>query len=255
MSWESIPFWPKLEISATTGQVTGRQLPNSSTYTAKYTYYTGAADHRAGRLATSSTWTYPSNAALGTTTYNYNERGQVVSITGNGTTPSAYTYDAAGRTTTLTTWRGAAGDPATAQVTTWTYSTHPTLPLVRSKKYPGRPIGIDYSYAADGSLAARDWERPDGSNRLRTTYSTNSFGQTTGVTYSNAAVTPPVAFAYDRAGRVRYRTDAAGTTLLEYRYDGTLLTETTVTAPNNDTPLAAGRHLRRTVDAFGRLTG
>jgi hypothetical protein len=38
MSWESIPFWPKLEISATTGQVTGRQLSNSSTYTAKYTY-------------------------------------------------------------------------------------------------------------------------------------------------------------------------------------------------------------------------
>ena len=60
-------------------------------------------------------------------------------------TPSAYTYDAAGRTTTLTTWRGAAGDAATAQVTTWTYSTHPTLPLVRSKKYPGRPIGIDYT--------------------------------------------------------------------------------------------------------------
>ena len=170
-------------------------------------------------------------------------------------TPSAYTYDAAGRTTTLTTWRGAAGDAATAQVTTWTYSTHPTLPLVRSKKYPGRPIGIDYTYAADGSLATRDWERPDGSNRLRTTYSTNSFGQTTGVTYSNAAVTPPVAFAYDRAGRVRYRTDAAGTTLLEYRYDGTPLTETTVSAPNNDTPLAAGRHLRRTVDGFGRLTG
>jgi hypothetical protein len=103
-------------------------------------------------------------------------------------TPSAYAYDAAGRTTTLTTWRGAAGDAATAQVTTWIYSTHPTLPLVRSKKYPGRPIGIDYTYAADGSLATRDWERPDGSNRLRTTYSTNSFGQTTGVSYSNVTV-------------------------------------------------------------------
>jgi hypothetical protein len=54
-----------------------------------------------------------------------------------------------------------------AQVTTWVYSSHPTLPLVRSKKYPRRPIGIDYTYAADGSLATRYWERPDGSNRLR----------------------------------------------------------------------------------------
>jgi hypothetical protein len=83
-------------------------------------------------------------------------------------TPSAYTYDAAGRTTTLTTWRGAAGDAATAQVTTWTYSTHPTLPLVRSKKYPGRPDGIEYTYAADGSLASRNWEHIKGLERVRT---------------------------------------------------------------------------------------
>jgi len=188
MSWESIPYWTKLDISLTTGQVMGRLLPNSSTFTAKYTYYNSPSDYRAGRLQTTQTWNYSTNVSLGmtpntplgTTTYDYNERGQILSITGNGTTPSAYTYDAAGRTTTLTTWRGAAGDPATAQVTTWIYSTHPTLPLVRSKKYPGRPIGIDYTYAADGSMATRDWERPDGSNRLRTTYSTNNFGQTTG---------------------------------------------------------------------------
>ena len=66
--------------------------------------------------------------------------------------------------------------------------------------------------------------------------------------------TPSVLMDYDRAGRLRYRTDAAGTVLLQYRYDGSLLTETTVAGAGNDTPLASGRHLRRTLDSSGRLS-
>ena len=59
----------------------------------------------------------------------------------------------------------AAETAATVQTTQWTYSAHPTLSLVRTKTYPGRPIGVDYTYASDGSLATRDWERNARSHR------------------------------------------------------------------------------------------
>ena len=71
---------------------------------------------------------------------------------------------------------------------------------------------------------------------------------------TNPLHTPSVLMDYDRAGRLRYRTDAAGTVLLQYRYEGSLLTETTVAGAGNDTPLASGRHLRRTLDSSGRLS-
>ena len=113
-------------------------------------------------------------------------------------------------------------------------------------------------------MATRDWERTDGSNRLRTTYLLDSFGRTTAVHYGTTTVqsfatthpfyTPSVLMDYDRAGRLRHRTDAAGTVLLQYRYDGSLLTETTVAGIGNDTALAAGRHVRRTLDSSGRLS-
>ena len=279
MSWGTIPHWPKLEIEAATGNVIGHLLPDASTYTGKFTYFNSPSDHRAGRVSSYQTWTYqPSSQEMGTTYYHYDALGQTLASYGPGTTPSAYTYDAGGRMTHLRTWRNApslnpgnidadlaaAETAATVQTTQWTYSAHPTLSLVRTKTYPGRPIGVDYTYASDGSLATRDWERTDGSNRLRTTYLLDNFGRTSAVHYGTATMqsfgptdplhTPSVLMDYDRAGRLRYRTDAAGTVLLQYRYDGSLLTETTVAGAGNDTPLASGRHLRRTLDSSGRLS-
>ncbi len=274
MSWNAIPHWPKLDVSPSTGQVTGQLLPNSSLYTVKYTYFTGTQDHRAGRVESATTWKdQPTSQALGTTSYHYNAKGQVLASYGSGTTPSAYIYDGAGRMTQLRTWQSppslSAGTidndlmtaAAAAQTTTWSYSSHPTLPLVRSKQHHGRPSAVNYTYALDGSLATRDWERTDGTARLRTTYVANNFGQTQAIHYgasggtqtfdtNHPLYTPSVLMDYDRAGRLRHRTDASGTVLNSYRYDGGLLTEFTV--DGNDAPLPAGRQLRRTMDTMGR---
>jgi hypothetical protein len=274
MSWNAIPHWPKLDVSPSTGQVMGQLLPNSSLYTVKYTYFTGTQDHRAGRVESATTWKdQPTSQALGTTSYHYNAKGQVLASYGSGTTPSAYIYDGAGRMTQLRAWQSppslSAGTidndlmtaAAAAQTTTWSYSSHPTLALVRSKQHHGRPSAVNYTYALDGSLATRDWERTDGTARLRTTYVANNFGQTQAIHYgasggtqtfdtNHPLYTPSVLMDYDRAGRLRHRTDASGTVLNSYRYDGGLLTEFTV--DGNDAPLPAGRQLRRTMDTMGR---
>ena len=139
------------------------------------------------------------------------------------------------------------------------------LQLVNSKKYPGQATTVDYTYNNDGSLATRTWERTDGSNRLRTRYGYSDHGQLTSIDYGSTVLstfptespyfTPTVTFGYDRAGRVRYRGDDTGHTRLEYRYDGTLLTEFPVTtSADTGTVVSTGRHLRRTIDIYGRQT-
>ncbi|MFN0126384.1 MAG: RHS repeat-associated core domain-containing protein, partial [Verrucomicrobiales bacterium] len=61
----------------------------------------------------------------------------------------------------------------------------------------------------------------------------------------HALHTPSVTYTYHPSGLVNTRTDATGTNLMTWRFDGSPLTE--------DASAAAGRHLRRTYDASGRL--
>ena len=84
MSWESIPHWPKLQIDAATGQVTARLLPNSSTVTESYTYFTASTDHRAGRIRSVTT----GGTVSGTTYYHYRPGGQTLATWGSGSSVS-----------------------------------------------------------------------------------------------------------------------------------------------------------------------
>lgn len=128
---------------------------------------------------------------------------------------------------------------------------------------PGQSQSIIYGYHADGSLATRDWSRTDGANRLRMTWLYSNAGKLATTHYGPAAIqsfapghtlyTPSVQYTYDPAGRITTRTDGTGTTLMTWRFDGSPLMEEAVDGLGS--PLAAGRHLRRTYDASGRLTG
>ena len=284
-AWESMPHWPGLERNSV-GQVTGRLLPGSTQYTEKYTYFATGTDHRVGRLRSRETLTYAgggAGATKGTTFFHYNALGQVLAEWGSGTPTTLYSYDVSGRMTRLRTYRSAPSLPApddstaigtaltaaetaaTVQITEWGYIPVADLALVSSKKYPGQSTTVDYTYNADGSLATRTWERTDGSNRLRTRYGYSDHRQLTSIDYGSTIITayptnspfytPSVTFGYDRAGRVRYRGDSTGHTRMEYRYDGSLLTELPVLPSSEaDAVVASGKHLRRTFDSYGRQT-
>lgn len=141
------------------------------------------------------------------------------------------------------------------ELTTWTYSSNLAVNLPRFKSYHGQSQSIIYGYRSDGSLGTRDWSRTDGTHRLRTTWLYSDAGKLTATHYGSTAVqsfapghplyTPSVTYTYDPSGLVRTRTDATGTNLMTWRFDGSPLTE--------DADTEAGRHLRRTYDASGRL--
>ncbi|MFN0127638.1 MAG: hypothetical protein ACKV19_13235, partial [Verrucomicrobiales bacterium] len=248
-SWDSIPHWPKREINAATGLITARLLPNSSIYTEKYDYFTSPTDHRAGRIKSSTTWTTLTNppSAKGVTYFHYNTRGQVLAAYGSGSPTTLYKYDGVGRMINLRTYRTAptlplpdaanidtaittADSAATVELTTWTYGSHPAVELPRYKSYPGQSQSIIYGYRADGSLATRDWSRTDGANRLRTTWIYSNDGKLTATHYGSTAIqsfapghalhTPSVTYTYHPSGLVNTRTDATGTNLMTWRFDG-----------------------------------
>ena len=254
MSWESIPHWPKLQMDAATGQVTARLLPNSSTVTESYTYFTGSTDHRAGRVRSVTT----EGSVPGTTYYHYSPSGQTLATWGSGSSVSVNSYDAVGRMTELYTFLtvpaalSAAASPdsmtdatvngaktaATAEKTTWAYSGNSPLSLVRSKTYQDGNSTL-YTYFGDGSLYSRLWARS-----ITTTYGYDAYGHPNSVTYSDG-LTPSVTSTYNRAGQLATRTDASGTTTMGYRFDGTPLTENTVDGSG------IPKQLRRTIGSNG----
>jgi|GEM_PF-1506394 len=271
-SWDTIPHWPKLEVNSGTGLITARLLPNSSIFTEKYTHFTSATDHRAGRIKSSTTWTtLTTPPEKGVTYYHYNPRGQILASYGSGSPTTLYKYDGVGRMNNLRTYRTAPALPlpdaanidaaittaesaATVELTTWSYGFHAAVNLPRFKSYPGQSQSIIYGYRPDGSLATRDWSRSDGTHRLRTSWLYSNAGKLTATHYGSTAVqsyapghplhTPSVTFTYEPSGLVSTRTDATGTTSMSWRFDGSPLTED---------GLPAGRHLRRSYDASGRL--
>ncbi|RFC47279.1 MAG: hypothetical protein DVB22_003183, partial [Verrucomicrobia bacterium] len=280
-SWDTIPHWPRLAISPSTGQVTSRQLPGGSIPTTVYTYYTvgsgglTSSDIRIGRLRSEAAWDYLTDSTRGTTYFHYDAAGRVTASWGSATATTLYSYDVWGRRTGLKTFRsepsafaglvpdnfgnveakigscwlnGGIGD-----LTQWVYSTNPALGAVVSKMFPDG-TSTDYSYNAAGQVQTRTWARtvsPTGP-KVTTTYSWNFAGQLTGIGYNDG--TPNVAFSYDRSGRVRYRTDGTGVTRMDYRFDGSPMTETTVDSASDTAVLVAGgRHLSRAYDSSGRL--
>jgi RHS repeat-associated protein len=280
-SWDTIPHWPKREVNSATGLITKRFLPNSSVLTETYTYFSSPTDHRTGRIRSSITETSGSSEQeKGVTYYHYNARGQLLASYGSGAPTTLYKYDGLGRMINLRTYRtapslpmpdaanidtaiSAADSAATVELTTWTYGNHPALPLPRHKSYTGQSEAIKYGYHPDGSLATRDWSRTDGANRLRTTWLYSDAGKLTATHYGSTATqsfvpvhalyTPSVTYTYEPSGLVGTRTDGTGTTRMSWRFDGSPLTEFAVDGAG--TALASGRHLRRSYDASGRLTG
>ncbi len=175
-------------------------------YEAQVTSYTYDS---AGRT---DTITQP-DATVVTTTY-YPD-GQVKLISGSRTYPQEYTYDSQGRLKTLTTWQDYSTTSGVA-ITTWNYD--PQRGFLSSKKYQDN-TGPAYTYTAAGRLETRTWERG-----IITTYGYTAVGDLEDITYSDA--TPTVAYTYDRQGRQRTRTDAAGVSTFAYDPTGQLDTET-----------------------------
>ena len=157
-----------------------------------------------------------------TTTYTYNAAGRVDTVTqpdggvvntsyylsgamkrtwGSRTYPTEYFYDPQGRVKTLTTWQDFSGDAGKA-VTTWSYN--PARGWLDTKRYNDN-TGPAYTYWPSGRLHTRTWARTP---VVTTTYSYTPAGDVSGVAYSDA--TPAVTMTYDRAGRLKTRTDAAG---------------------------------------------
>jgi RHS repeat-associated protein len=201
--------------SATTGQLTSS---NDGAGTTDYEYYP-ATNINAGQLKTQT------NATGKKVYFNYNSRGELVQTWGNTTYPLEYVYDAYGQRSELHTFRGGQGWTAsvwpasmtgTADVTKWIYQESTGLV---TQKQDATLKGASYTYDELGRLKTRTWARG-----IICTYNYDpNTGELIGVSYSDS--TPAVTFAYDRGGRQKTITDAAGTRERSYNVAGELQTE------------------------------
>jgi RHS repeat-associated protein len=180
------------------------------------------------------TVTQPDGGVVNTT---YWPTGAAKRTWGSRTYPVEYTYDPQGRLKTLTTWQDFAANAGQA-VTTWNYS--PARGVLLTKRYADNS-GPSYTYKPSGRLLSRTWARG-----IITTYGYNAAGDPTGVDYSDA--TPDVTIAYDRAGRPKSRTDAAGICTWGYHTSGQLDSELYSGGP------LAGLSLDRDFDSLSRLS-
>jgi RHS repeat-associated protein len=115
---------------------------------------------------------------------------------------------------TLKTWQNYTADTGAA-ITTWNYDT--VRGLLQNKRYADN-TGPSYTYWPSGRLRVRNWARG-----VSTTYSYNTVGDLITVDYSDS--TPDVTIQYDRSGRPKSMTDAAGTRTLSYHSSGQLQDE------------------------------
>ncbi len=215
------------------------------------------------------------NSEFGTTTFAYNQLGQVQQVTDPSGAVTGYGYDpATGRLIAqtnamgyveysaydsrgnLTNRSGNAAyptgyafddmgrmtamtlwrdDAGAGDTTHWYYD--PVTGLMTNKVYADGQ-GPTYAYTAAGQLSSRAWARG-----VSTLYAQDALGQVTNINYSDA--TPDVSLAYDRMGRVKTVTDTTGTRTNVYSVQGALIAEGT----------ALGTTLNHAVDAFGRMSG
>ena len=177
----------------------------------------------------------------GTHTYTaYWPGGQIKRTWGSRTYPTGYTYDSQGRLKTLTTWQDYAGE-AGAAVTTWNYD--PQRGWLLNKRFDNNK-GPGYIYTAGGRLKTRTWARVVDGRPLTVTYGYTVAGELESTDYSDE--TPDVVTTYDRRGRMRTTTDAAGVLTRSYEH-GNLDDEI-----YNGTGLLAGLSVARTTDELHR---
>ncbi len=175
--------------------------------------------------------TSETNADNKTTYYAYNDRGQVNQTWGDAVYPVRYGYDDYGRMNEMHTYRtGTAWSSDTwptgedADVTTWTYD--PSTGLL-SAKTDDQNNTVTYTYDEAVRLETRTWARKDAnSDPIVTTYVyDDNTGELVGINYSSED-TQDIGFVYDRLGRQKTVTDAAGTRNFGYNDNLQLETET-----------------------------
>ncbi len=217
----------------TTGRISSRVQAGKTT---QYTYHpSGSAG--AGMVATEIR---PDATVMRTS---YTLRGEVFRVWGGGTYPLEYSYNSHGQIETLKTFRSDAGwtaslwpaSPGTADLTTWTY--HPESGQLYQKT-DAADKSETLTYHADGKLHTR--QRATGKT---TTYTWTNRGEPESVTYNDA--TPAVFHTYDRAGRVKSTSDAAGTRT--FTYSDWLTTSETIAGG-----ILAGVNRSSSLDAFSR---
>ena len=211
---------PRSGSSSRTFNVTTGQLAttNDGAGTTTYEYYPGT-HLNAGQLKSQS------NAASKKTYFAYNSRGEVVQTWGDTTYPLEYVYDSYGQQTELHTFRGGqnwsasiwpASTTGAADVTKWLYQEATGLV---TQKLDAALKGATVSYDELGRLKTRVWARG-----ITCTYGYDAnTGELVTTTYSDS--TPAVSFTYDRGGRQRIVTDAAGTSTRTFNVAGDIATE------------------------------
>ena len=233
-----------------TGQVVATTNPSAEV--TRYGYY-GAFEANAGRLK------WISNPSGEFTFYAYNSRGQMTHQWGSGTYPIKYGYNDFGDQTTLTTYHtaniahwsstslpGGFNTNSGASITTWTYDPSTGKLLAKIDSSGQR---TDYAWNSAGLLQYREWSRlAPNQSRLRTTYTFDATGRLEQTTYNDA--TPPVTITYDRSGRQKTRTDAAGTHTFTHPSTSDI-TEQEIVAGG----ILSGLTLSRRVDPVGRAAG
>jgi RHS repeat-associated protein len=192
----------------------------------------------------------------------YDAEGRTLATWG-ATYPVAYEYDDYGRMTAMYTYRGTNSISSYSEIsnlksqmdrTRWLYDE--ATGLLTNKLYADGQ-GPSYTYTPDGKLATRTWARG-----VVTTYSYDSIGQMTNISYSDS--TPSVSFAYDRLGRQTTITDGTGTRTFTYNDALQLAAETNVLGALNYAFDSLGRpasfdagpnySVRYTFDALGRFS-
>lgn len=211
------------------GRRTGITDPRTGTSVTSYNNK-GQVDYIEDPVQNRTQYTYDPNTgwkitetnALGKVTrYEYNNRGQLVRIWGDAVYPVEYVYDDFERMTQMHTWRegtGWDGDAwptgmsGFADITKWYYQE--STSLLTSKEDPNGQ-SVSYTYTFDGKLATRTWARTDGVNPIVTTYTYDpDTGELMKIDYSDS--TPDITFTYDRLGRQKTITDAAGSRTFSY---------------------------------------
>jgi RHS repeat-associated protein len=247
-------------VSAIVFPGTGRVYRESKGGTVVKTsyYYTGNTFY-SGLVSQIDT---PTPAGTGSAYRAYDSVGTLIFEWGNGTQPVKYTYDTFLRMASMTSYHtsslsdfGAATWPSSGgQITTWNYGTVGELALQREKVYPDSQK-TRYTYHPSGNLATRLWSRGGG---ITTTYGYDGYGRRASIDYPSHPSSPDngasydVTYAYNPAGQISERYDAAGKTTITYRPDGRVDDETTATSSGTQN-LLVGAQVSRTFDALGQL--
>lgn len=145
-----------------------------------------------------------------TTDYTYDTLGRVITVSGTGSYPLVYGYNAWGEMNALTTYpSGGSGE-----TTTWLWDS--ASGVMKEKAYPGGKKTV-YAYHAHGKPSKRTWARASGA--VFTDYSYTVAGDLKKIDYSDSTpdvVLVPDTPAPDRLGRPATVIDGGGQRTITY---------------------------------------